>query len=56
MLLVFDIGNTKTGIGVYNRRDRDWVVDWRITTHPGYLADEYAMLVLDLFQHSAILW
>jgi type III pantothenate kinase len=50
MLLVFDIGNTKTGIGVYS--DGGWVADWRITTHIHYLADEYAMLLKSLLAGS----
>lgn len=56
MLLVFDIGNTKTGIGVYDKRERnrEWVADWRITTHPGYLADEYAMLLKSLLAEAEL--
>ncbi len=46
MLLVLDVGNTKTGIGVHD--DGQWIADWRITTHLHYLADEYAMLVKSL--------
>jgi len=46
MLLVFDIGNTKTAIGVY--RDDHWEADWRITTHLDYLTDEYAILLKSL--------
>ena len=46
MLLVFDIGNTKTAIGVH--RDDHWEADWRITTHLDYLTDEYAVLLKSL--------
>ena len=46
MLLVFDIGNTKTGIGVY--RESHWEADWRVTTHLDYLTDEYAVLLKSL--------
>jgi type III pantothenate kinase len=52
MLLVFDIGNTKTGIGVYS--DGDWAADWRITTHMDYLADEYAMLLKELLAEAGL--
>jgi type III pantothenate kinase len=52
MLLVFDIGNTKTGIGVYS--DQEWAADWRITTHMDYLADEYAMLLKELLGDAGI--
>jgi len=50
MLLVLDIGNTKTGIGVYH--EGQWVADWRITTHIHYLADEYAMLLKSLLAEA----
>ncbi len=50
MLLVFDIGNTKTSIGVYG--DGKWLADWRITTHLHYLADEYAMLLKSLLAEA----
>ena len=46
MLLVFDIGNTKTGIGVYS--ESHWEADWRVTTHLDYLTDEYAVLLKSL--------
>ncbi len=46
MLLVFDIGNTKTGIGVY--RESHWEADWRVTTHLDDLTDEYAVLLKSL--------
>jgi type III pantothenate kinase len=50
MLLVFDIGNTKTGIGVYH--EGRWKADWRITTHIHYLTDEYAMLLKSLLNEA----
>ncbi|MFQ5789795.1 MAG: type III pantothenate kinase [Acidobacteriota bacterium] len=52
MLLVFDVGNTKTGIGVY--RDGRWEADWRITTHLDYLVDEYAMLLKALLAEAGL--
>ena len=50
MLLVFDIGNTKTGIGVHH--EGRWEADWRITTHSHYLTDEYAMLLKALLDEA----
>ncbi len=52
MLLVFDIGNTKTGIGVYS--EGRWEADFRITTHIDYLADEYAMLLKELLAEAGL--
>jgi type III pantothenate kinase len=52
MLLVFDVGNTKTGIGVYH--DGRWEADWRITTHIHYLTDEYAMLLKSLLDEAGL--
>jgi type III pantothenate kinase len=52
MLLVLDIGNTKTGIGVYG--EGEWAADWRITTHTDYLADEYAMLLKELLAEAGL--
>ena len=43
MLLVFDVGNTKTAVGLH---DGDaWVRDWRISTQAERLADETAALL-----------
>lgn len=54
MLLVFDIGNTKTAIGVY--RDDHWEADWRITTHLDYLTDEYAVLLKSLLADADLVF
>ena len=43
MLLVFDVGNTKTAIGLHD--GERWVSDWRISTHPERLPDEAAPLL-----------
>jgi len=51
MLLAFDVGNTKTAIGVY---DGAWRATWRITTHLDYLADEYHMLLQSLLRAEGI--
>jgi type III pantothenate kinase len=47
MLLCIDIGNTNIKFGLFNgERPR---AHWRIATNRAQLADEYAMLLLDLF-------
>ena len=50
MLLAFDIGNTNTVVGVF--RDRQLVTNWRIETDPNKSADEYGMLVHQLFSYE----
>lgn len=51
MLLAFDVGNTKTAIGIYDGR---WRATWRITTHLDYLADEYHMLLQSLLKDKGL--
>jgi type III pantothenate kinase len=52
MLLVIDIGNTNTVLGVY---DRAVLVDhWRIGTEREKTADEWGILFRDLFQFDKI--
>lgn len=52
MLLVFDVGNTNIVLGVY--RDKELVVHWRISTDRLKTADEYGMLIHNLFQYSHV--
>jgi type III pantothenate kinase len=52
MLLVCDIGNTKTAIGLY--KDGTWQADWRVTTHLDHLADEYYVLLKALLQDRGL--
>lgn len=52
MLLVLDVGNTKTSIGVHH--DGRWIGDWRTTTHLHYLTDEYAMLLKSLLAEASL--
>lgn len=40
MLLAFDVGNTKTAIGLHD--GERWVHTWRVSTRPGRLPDEMA--------------
>ena len=52
MLLVIDVGNTNTVLGVY---DRKVLVDhWRIGTEREKTADEWGILFRDLFQFDKI--
>jgi type III pantothenate kinase len=50
MLLVIDVGNTNTVLGLY---DGDQLIhDWRIRTEIGHTIDEYGMLIFNLYQSS----
>ena len=50
MLLVCDIGNTNTVLGVF--RDGELVQNWRLETAKSSSADEYGMLVNQLFSFA----
>jgi type III pantothenate kinase len=52
VLLVLDVGNTKTAIGVYS--EGKWIADWRITTHLDHLADEYYVLLKSLLEDAGL--
>lgn len=47
MLLVMDVGNTNTVLGVF--RDKELVAHWRLTTARDQTADEYGILTRNLF-------
>ncbi len=52
MLLVIDVGNTNTVLGLY---DGDELVhDWRIRTVIDHTVDEYGMLLLNLYKNNRI--
>lgn len=52
MILTVDVGNTNIVMGVF---DGDkLVVNWRISTHHHRTADEYGMLLNNLFSHVQI--
>jgi type III pantothenate kinase len=52
MLLVIDVGNTNTVLGIY---DGDVLKhDWRIRTVPDHTVDEYGMLIYNLHMTSGI--
>ena len=50
MLLACDIGNSNTVLGVF--RDGQLVTNWRIETDPRKSADEFGMLVRQLFMYE----
>jgi len=52
MLLVIDVGNTNTVIGVYD--GEDLVQDWRIRTERHTTEDEFNILATNLFSASKI--
>ncbi|HHV61081.1 MAG TPA: type III pantothenate kinase [Firmicutes bacterium] len=52
MILAIDIGNTNTVLGVY--RDKELTVSWRISTDRYKTADEYGMLIDNLFRYSGL--
>lgn len=52
MLLAFDIGNSNMVIGVY--KDKELITYWRIATDKQKTADEYAMLVQNLFFYHKV--
>ena len=47
MLLVIDVGNTNTSLGVY--RDKVLLAHWRLTTNPSRTIDEYGIQARNLF-------
>jgi len=52
MLLVIDVGNTNTVLGLY--RGDELVRDWRLTTSKSRTVDEYAMIIHELFGLSQL--
>lgn len=52
MLLVIDVGNTNTVLGLY---DGDELVhDWRLRTVIDHTVDEYGMLIYNLYKNSKV--
>ena len=47
MLLVIDVGNSNTSLGVY--RNTDLLAHWRLTTNPARTVDEYGVHSRNLF-------
>src|SRR5262245_38124429 len=54
MLLVVDIGNTNTVVGVYGAQEL--VGHWRLETRKGRTADERAATLSQLFQIAKLEW
>ncbi len=52
MLLTIDIGNTHIKLGVYDRRTL--LHHWRVTTERCKLADEYGVLLYELFKWEGL--
>jgi type III pantothenate kinase len=52
MLLVIDVGNTNTSLGVY--RGTDLVAHWRLTTARNRTVDEYGVHARNLFQLAGL--
>jgi type III pantothenate kinase len=54
MLLVVDVGNTNTVLGVF--QGQTLRAHWRIETRPGRTGDEYAATLHELFSLSELPW
>ncbi|OPY57600.1 MAG: Type III pantothenate kinase [Pelotomaculum sp. PtaU1.Bin035] len=52
MILVFDVGNTNIVLGVY--RGSELIADWRISTSRDRTADEYGVILKELFDISKL--
>src|SRR5882724_58382 len=52
MLLVIDVGNTNTSLGVY--RGSDLVAHWRLTTNRARTVDEYGVHARNLFHLAGL--
>jgi type III pantothenate kinase len=52
MLLVIDVGNTNTVLGLFD--EEKLVHDWRIRTVVDHTVDEYGMLIYNLYKTSRI--
>ena len=52
MLLVFDVGNTNIVLGVF--KDDELIQNWRLETDNSKSADEYGMVIKQLFDYSGL--
>src|SRR5436309_2018821 len=55
MLLVVDVGNTNTVVGVFGSSDAP-LAHWRLETRKGRTADEFAATLHPLFQLAKLEW
>jgi type III pantothenate kinase len=56
MLLVVDVGNTNTVVGVFEEGRTAPVAHWRLETRRGRTSDEYAALLHQLFVLAGLSW
>ncbi|MDD6191351.1 MAG: type III pantothenate kinase [Firmicutes bacterium] len=52
MLLAFDVGNTNIVLGVF--KDGEMITNWRLATDNGKSADEYGMIIQNLFEYEKL--
>ncbi len=52
MLLAFDVGNTNIMVGVF--RGEELLTSWRLKTDPHKSADEYGMIISQLFMYEGL--
>jgi type III pantothenate kinase len=52
MILVVDVGNTNIVLGIYD--GKNLLHDWRLSTNRSATADEYGMMIYNLFRHAGI--
>ncbi|WP_159888024.1 type III pantothenate kinase [Paenibacillus puerhi] len=52
MILVVDVGNTNIVLGLY--KEKQLVHHWRLSTSRATTADEYGIMMYNLFQHAGI--
>ncbi len=56
MLLVVDVGNTNTVLGVFDTSSGDLRASWRVETRAGRTGDEFGALLRELFALSDLKW
>ena len=52
MLLVMDVGNTNTTLGIFE--DKELKAQWRLATNREQTADEYGILIRTLFMLDGV--
>ena len=52
-VLTVDVGNTNSVFGAYDENEK-LVFEMRIETRPSRMADEYSMILLDIFNMHGI--
>ena len=52
MLLAFDVGNTNIVLGVF--KDGKLIENWRMETDANKSADEYGMVINQLFRYAGL--